>query len=410
VKTSGRNPFGAKVSAKREGSSGLIGELERAHARAKARRGGPPGGQGMLQTSQQRHRREGLGETGEQFGFDHVSADAGNAPVGEIEIGRLRFRSQSGARVVAEIGTEAQGASPGGDQPQPLQGAPGEIGGVKEIHAQLAGRGGDHLAHQSHVVIKREPRGYAIVGLKLEGVFGDGARIGHEGALTDLHAERKAGAPGGELNVADLFRLQRREGFFGGGKSHQLGGGENALGRHVGRRRAQALYQALLQRVRHGDGADVDVFENARQLKLVAQPAAQPADHGQGHRHEASVLAGMEQGHEVGVHVRQHSDVLASLDSEGRESFRLLDGPPPDIGIGDGVGEFPARGVEMEPVRGAGGVVHRRRQRIEIGSPEGRRTIQPRVSAVFRSPGPGDRDRRSAILCRFEFHESTDAG
>ncbi len=155
---------------------------------------------------------ERLGEAVEHVRPDHVATDAGVAPARQVEVGRHLVGGAARGEVVAEARAVGDGAAIARDQVEPLRRPAREVARRQIVDRELARERRHQEADQAHVVIERQPARGAVAYNHVEaGRPGHAGKIGHQGALRDLHAVRMARAARGELDVAEVGRPERAE-------------------------------------------------------------------------------------------------------------------------------------------------------------------------------------------------------
>ena len=123
-------------------------------------------------------------------------------------------------------------------------------------------RAGQQEADQAHVVIERQPGHRAVAGDDVQpGRARHAGDIGHQRRLRDRHAERKARAARGELQIAEVVRSERPEidGLSGSARARpsRCAGGrrETAGRRRPGSRRDRRRPGPPPRRTRRAGGA-----------------------------------------------------------------------------------------------------------------------------------------------------------
>ena len=134
---------------------------------------------------------EGTGEFLQDIRTHHLAADTGDPPGLEVQGLRRAIQATAVAEVIAEGRAEGDGAAGVGQHLQPNQGPARKTRRCDVVDAHLGHHRGQAKAHQSHVVIKRQPGDAAVPGAHFETVTGDAPRVAGDRALGDENTARR---------------------------------------------------------------------------------------------------------------------------------------------------------------------------------------------------------------------------
>ena len=148
--------------------------------------------------------RQQLGEAVRQLGADRLGADAGDAPRAKVVACDVLGTNPARAKLVAERRAERDRRPRVGHQFQPAPRAHREVARVEIVDRALRRHRRQHAADQPHVVVERQPRHAAVVGLDVEAVIDDAGEIAEHRVLRDHHAARKARAARRVLQIGGL--------------------------------------------------------------------------------------------------------------------------------------------------------------------------------------------------------------
>ena len=332
---------------------------------------------------------ERRGEAIEHVGPDHVAADAGMAPARQVEVGRHLVGGAARGEVVAEARAVGDGAAVARDQVEPLRRPAREVARRQIVDRELARKRRHHEADQAHVVIERQPARGAIAGDDVEARRPRHAgKIGHQGALGDLHAVRMARAARRELDVAKVGRPQRAE-------------IDLLLRQRVDRRQAamEADGGELLGGVGQEAGKIVDAHRRhgARRGKLAAQLveigvlAADPERDRDRHRQQAGILRAKEEVEEAGPGVGRDQDALARGKARADQPAGRDVGAVADVTPGQGRKNLAPDIIKGDPGLPHGRVVQHLGHRPEVGTTQGELGIAggQRIHRKAGSPSRG---------------------
>ena len=255
-------------------------------------RGGEPGG------------RVGAGEGVEVARLDHVAAHPGDAQARQVKpLGRMAPAGRQRIGEGRRVGHRGAGAR---DQLQPQAGAAHEIARRQKLDRRGCGDGGEHIPHQPHVVIQRQPSDAAIAFAQPQPMRRDGVQIGHHRRMADRDALGRAGGARGELHIGDgVGRAGRRQGAFG--RIVEVCGAADEGEAAPRQRRRHPVERAggRQRRARRGDIGD------ARDLLQIGVARAK----GRRRRHRTGDQPGVktadQRADEVGVGLRRHADPVS---------------------------------------------------------------------------------------------------
>ena len=153
-------------------------------------------------------RLEGFGEAAKDRKLDHVGPDACKPQARQVEFGEGRGLRPARQEVVAEARAVGDGRAATRDQRKPLHRPPGEVARGQQVDGALRAHRREDEADQAHVVIERQPAN-ARIGV-VQSLRGDrSVDVRHELVLTDVDAQRHAGAARRELDVASHAGTER---------------------------------------------------------------------------------------------------------------------------------------------------------------------------------------------------------
>ncbi|PWK86913.1 hypothetical protein C8D88_10474 [Lentzea atacamensis] len=180
--------------------------------------------------------REHLAEPVERLGTDRFAADERHLPPAQVEAGQLHLGDAPHTQVEREVRRAAVGPADLGDEPQPADRAADEHPGGEQQCGPAGVDRVEHTAHQSHVVVRRQP-GHAgrpgqsvLVGRAVQ-VGVDQREVVQDVAVGQRHALGLTGGSRGVLQIrrrvdADGGRLPpvgRRRHDLVGREPHQAG-------------------------------------------------------------------------------------------------------------------------------------------------------------------------------------------
>ena len=314
-------------------------------------------------------RREQLGEAVRQLGANGLGADPGDAPRAQVVVRDVLGTNPARAKLVAERRAERDGRLRVGHQLEPAPRAHREIARVEIVDRALRRHRGQHAADETHVVVERQPRDAAVVGLDVEAVIDHAGEIAEHRVLRDDDAARKARAARRVLQVCGFGRAARlqcdlllRQLIEVGGRARE--GEVHAFG---------GLAQETQELARRRGDRCPATDEQAAQPGDVGGMASEIRRCRQRHRNETGVLAREEEAQEIRAGLRDHRDARAALERQRQkppgELLRLL----AQHSIRKHRGELAAAGVEVRARLSLGGVIQRVGEAREIGAPKRQR-------------------------------------
>ncbi|CRM73716.1 hypothetical protein [Pseudomonas sp. 24 E 13] len=140
---------------------------------------------------------------------DRLGTGIGHAPGAQVQAFQGRLADPLAAQTVGEVRATADGAAVFADRLEPAQRPRQEVGRRHQHARHTAENRLQQAADQAHVVVQRQPADDHIVRVEVDAkAAADQHFIGHQVAVTDLHALGQRGGSGGVLQEGDVVGLQ----------------------------------------------------------------------------------------------------------------------------------------------------------------------------------------------------------